>query len=58
MLFFTFTIISDVYRSFIPNKTTFTKYCVTWVADIVLIFYSAREAIIKCLPADSFTNMV
>ena len=27
-----FTVISDVYRSFIPNKTTFTKYCLTqWI---------------------------
>ena len=27
--FLSFLIISYVYRSFIPNKTTFTKYCLT-----------------------------
>ena len=32
-LFFSFSVISDVYRSFIPNKSTFTKYCLTqWIS--------------------------
>ena len=30
-LILSFMVISDVYRSFIPNKTTFTKYCLTQV---------------------------
>ena len=30
-----FTVISDVYRIFIPNKTTFTKYCITqWISKL------------------------
>ena len=30
-----FTVISDVCRSFIPNETTFTKYCLTqWVSKL------------------------
>ena len=28
-LVFSFTVISDVYRSFIPNKTTLINYCLT-----------------------------
>ena len=28
-LILSFTVISDVYRSFIPSKTTFTKYSLT-----------------------------
>ena len=32
-LFLSFMLISDVYRSFIPNKTTFTKHCLTqWIS--------------------------
>ena len=34
-LILSFTVISDVYRSFIPNKTTFTKYCLTqWISKL------------------------
>ena len=39
-----FTVISDVYRSFIPNKTTFTLYClprsfeIHWVRQYLLHF--------------------
>ena len=30
-----FMVISDVYRSFIPNKTAFTKYCLTqWISKL------------------------
>ena len=30
-----FMLISDVYRSFIQNKTTFTKYCLTqWISKL------------------------
>ena len=30
-----FMVISDVYRSFIPNETTFTKYCLTqWIPKL------------------------
>ena len=30
-----FTVISDVYRSFIQNKTAFTKYCLTqWIPKL------------------------
>ena len=30
---------SDVYRSFIPNKTTFTKYCLTqWISKLLRSF--------------------
>ena len=30
-----FTVISDVYRSFIPNKIAFTKYCHTqWISKL------------------------
>ena len=29
-LFLSVTVISGVYRFFIPNQTTFTKYCLTW----------------------------
>ena len=30
-----FTVISDVYSSFIPNKTTFTEYCLTqWISKL------------------------
>ena len=31
----TFVVISDVYRAFIRNKTTFTKYCLTqWISKL------------------------
>ena len=34
-LLFSFMIILDVYRFFIPNKTTFTKYCLTqWFSKL------------------------
>ena len=37
--FFSFMIISDVYSSFIPNKTTLTKYCLTqWIPKLPGIF--------------------
>ena len=29
-LLMSFMVIWDVYRSFIPDDTTFTKYCLTW----------------------------
>ena len=33
--FLSFMVISDVNRSFIPNKTTFTKYCLThWISKL------------------------
>ena len=33
MLLLSFTVILDVSRSFIPHKTTFTKYCLTqWIS--------------------------
>ena len=32
-------VISDVYRSFIPNKTTFTKYTVTHLCKVANRFY-------------------
>ena len=32
-LLLSFTVISEVYRSFIPHKTAFTKYCLTqWIS--------------------------
>ena len=35
MLFSSFAVISDVYRSFIQNKTTFTKYYFTqWISKL------------------------
>ena len=31
-----FMVISDVNRSFIPNKSTFTKYCLTqWIPKLI-----------------------
>ena len=34
-LLLSFKVISDVYKSFIPNKTTFTKYCFTqWISKL------------------------
>ena len=34
-LILSFTVISDVYCSFMPNKTKFTKYCLTqWISDL------------------------
>ena len=34
-LLLSFPVISDVYRSFIPNKTTFIKYCLTrWISKL------------------------
>ena len=34
-LLLSFTVISDVYKSFIPHKTTFTKYCPTqWISKL------------------------
>ena len=34
-LFVSFIVISDVYKSFIPNKATFTKYCLTqWILKL------------------------
>ena len=30
-----FMVISDVYTSYIPNKTTFTEYCITqWISEL------------------------
>ena len=38
-----FIIISGVYRSFIPKKTTSTKYCLTqWISKLPL-FHFQRE---------------
>ena len=35
-LFFSFAVISDVYWSFIPNKTVFTMYCLTqWISKLL-----------------------
>ena len=35
-LLFSFTVISDVHKSFIPYKTTFTKYCLTqWISKLL-----------------------
>ena len=34
-LFLSFRLISDIYKSLIPNKTRFTKYCVThWISKL------------------------
>ena len=34
-----FTVILDGYRSFIPNKTTFTEYCLTqWISKLLVNF--------------------
>ena len=39
-LLLSFAVISDVYRSFIPNKTTFTKCCLTqWISKIMIPIY-------------------
>ena len=39
-----FTVISDVYRSFIRNKTTFTKYCLTqWISKLPWSFEIHQE---------------
>ena len=38
-LVMSFTVISDVYMSFIPNKTTFIKYCLShWVSKLLVSF--------------------
>ena len=38
-LLLSFTVISDVYRSFIQNKTTFTKYClIQWMPKLLRSF--------------------
>ena len=41
------SVFSDIYRSFIPNKSTFTKYCLTqWISKkdffskiVMLLFF-------------------
>ena len=47
-----FTIISKVYRSFIPNRTTFTKYCFTqWISKLTWSFeiHFVRQYLVNSL---------
>ena len=49
-LLFSITVISDVYRSFIQNKTTFTKYCLTqWISKLPRSFeiHWARQYLVN-----------
>ena len=39
MVFFSITVISEVYRPFIWNKATFTKYCfIQWISKLPVSF--------------------
>ena len=54
-LFFSFTVILDVYRSFIPNKTTLTKNCLTqWISKLLRSF----EIHLSCLALLSAVHLV
>ena len=52
---FEFTVISGLYRYFIPNKTTFTKYCLTqWISKLPgsFEFHWVRQSV------ENFTGLV
>ena len=55
-----FTVISDAYRTFIPNKTTFTKYCFTqWISKLPRSFeiHCVRQYLVNFMGLAGMVNV-
>ena len=58
-LLLSFSIISDVYRSFIRNKTAFIKYCLTqWISKLPGRFeiHCVRQYLVNCMGLAGIVN--
>ena len=58
---FSFTVISEVYRSFIWIKTTVTKYCLTqWISQLTGSFeiHWVRQYLVKCMGVAGIVNAI
>ena len=55
VIFFILTAISDIYRSFIPNKTPFIKY---WLTQLISKFPGSFEIHSERQCVANFTNLV